>query len=163
MSRINMSFVILGHIENLCCGEVSEMKAIVRWSVVPMALAIALSTAKASWSQAISMSPGSQPVQVSGTSGGNQKDGGCAGYVASSPNHVVQVTEDADLRFVLKGAGQPALLIRSSTGQVFCVPADSYSKGVVEIPGRWRKGTYSVFVGDRANGQHAYTLVISRS
>jgi hypothetical protein len=139
------------------------MKAVMRWSIVPIVVAIALGSAKASWAQSISMSPSSQPVQVSGTSGGSQKDGGCAGYISPAPNHVIQVTEDADLRFVLKGSGQPALLIRSSAGQAFCVPADSYSEGKVEIPGRWRKGSYSVYVGDRANGQHAYTLTISRS
>jgi hypothetical protein len=140
------------------------MNVFSRWSIIPLALAIALGSAKASLGQSISMSPNSQPIQLSGTSGGNQKDSGCAGFISSAPNHVVQVTEDADLRFVLKGAGgQPALLIRSSTGQVFCVPADSYSNGKVEIPGRWRKGIYSVFVGDRANGQHAYTLSISGS
>jgi hypothetical protein len=100
---------------------------------------------------------------MNGTSGGTQKDTGCAGSIAASPNHVVQVTEDSDLRFSLQGAGEPALLIRSSTGQSFCVPADSYSNGKVEIPGRWRKGTYSVYIGDRANGRHAYTLQIARN
>ncbi|NJP08384.1 MAG: hypothetical protein HC866_02030 [Leptolyngbyaceae cyanobacterium RU_5_1] len=139
------------------------MNTVKRWLVIPIAIAILLGTAKVSFGQQITVSPGSQPIQVSGTSGGNQKDNGCAGYISTSPNHVVQVTEDADLRFVLQGAGQPALLIRSSTGQNFCVPADSYSGGKVEIPGRWRKGTYSVYVGDRANGHHSYTLLISQS
>lgn len=134
-----------------------------RWLAVPLSAAIALTTAEAAFSQSITMSPTSQPVQVSGKSGGNQKDSSCAGYIASAPNHVVQVTEDADLRFVLQGAESSALLIRSSAGQSFCVPADAYSKGKVEIPGRWQRGTYSVFVGDRAKAQHAYTLSISRS
>jgi len=132
-------------------------------SVVPIATVLAIVSVKPALSQSITISPTSQPIQVSGMSGGNQKDTGCAGFIASSPNHIVQVTEDADLKFELQGTGQPALLIRGSTGQNFCVPADSYSQGKVVIPGRWRKGTYSVFVGDRANESHSYTLQIARS
>lgn len=134
-----------------------------QWSAVPIAIAITVANISPALSQMITISSNSQPIQVTGTSGGSQKDNSCAGFVAPAPNHVVQVTEDTDLRFVLQGSGQPALLIRSANGQSFCVPADSYSQGKVEIPGRWRKGTYSVFVGDRANESHAYTLLISRS
>ncbi|MDX2229384.1 MAG: hypothetical protein NW220_07085 [Leptolyngbyaceae cyanobacterium bins.349] len=133
------------------------------WSSIPIAIALAVTSVSPALAQAITISPASQPIQVSGRSGGPQKDSSCAGFVAPAPNHVVQVTEDTDLRFVLQGEGQLALLIRSSTGKSFCVPADSYSQGKVEIPGRWRKGTYSVFVGDRANESHAYTLQIARS
>lgn len=134
------------------------------WFVVPTALAIAFAAAGNAWSQMIAISPGSQPVQVTGTSGGAKKDTGCAGYVATTPNHVIQVTEDSDLRFTLQSSGgQPALLIQGPDGQTFCVPADSYSGGKVEIPGRWPKGDYNVFVGDRANEHHTYTLSISRS
>jgi hypothetical protein len=139
-----------------------EMKAITRWFIVPISVAIALSTPQAAFSQAITISPNSQPIQVSGTSGGERSDS-CAGHIAAAPNHVINVTEDADLRFVLQGQGELALLIRTASGQNFCVPADRYSNGKVEIPGRWPKGTYSIYVGDRANGHHAYTLEISRS
>lgn len=137
------------------------MKTISRWLTVPISVAIALSAAQVALSQSITISPSSQPTQVSGTSGGNRNDS-CAGHIPTSPNHVVNVTEDADLRFVLQSQGEPALLIRSASGQNFCVPADRYSNGKVEIPGRWPKGTYSIYVGDRANGQHSYTLAISR-
>lgn len=114
-------------------------------------------------SETIAIAPTSQAVQVSGTSGGGQKDSGCAGNIAASPNHTIQVTEDTSLRFTLQASGgQPTLLIRGASGQNFCVAADSYSNGKVVIPGRWSRGTYSVFVGDRANGRHPYTLSISR-
>ncbi len=138
------------------------MKAIARWLMVPVGVAIVLSTAQAALSQSINISPNSQPIQVNGTSGGDRNDS-CAGHIAAAPNHVVNVTEDSDLRFVLQSQGEPTLLIRTASGQNFCVPADQYSNGKVEIPGRWPKGTYSVYVGDRANGHHAYTLMISRS
>jgi hypothetical protein len=140
------------------------MKGLKRYLIMPVGVAIALlGSAEIALGQSVTITPSSQPIQMNGTSGGTQKDTGCAGSIAASPNHVVQVTEDSDLRFSLQGAGEPALLIRSSTGQSFCVPADSYSNGKVEIPGRWRKGTYSVYIGDRANGRHAYTLQIARN
>ena len=131
------------------------------WLAIPAALAIVLGTTSAAFSAPVLISSGSSDVQLSGTSGGTQKDGACAGFVPAAPNHVVQVNSDVNLDFTLRSTGQPALLIRSASGQSFCVPADSLSNGTVVIPGLWTKGTYSVFVGDRANGQHPYTLSIS--
>jgi hypothetical protein len=144
--------------------EMSQMKTFRPWLSIPIAAAIALGTASTVLSQAVAITPNSQTIQLNGTSGGSKQDSkGCAGAIAAAPNHVVQVTEDANLQFTLQSSGEPALLIRSSSGQDFCVPADSYSNGKITIPGRWNKGTYSVFVGDRAKGQHPYTLSISRS
>ena len=140
------------------------MKTFRRWLSIPIAAAIALGSASTVLSQAVAITPNSQTIQLNGTSGGSKQDGkGCAGSIAAAPNHVVQVTEDTNLQFTLQSSGEPALLIRSSSGQDFCVPADSYSNGKITIPGRWNKGTYSVYVGDRAKGQHPYTLSISRS
>ncbi len=139
------------------------MKRFRGWLAVPTALVIGAVSATAALSQTVAITPNSQTIQLNGTSGGGKKDPSCAGYIAPSPNHVVQVTEDANLQFTLQSSGQPALLIRSASGQNFCVPADSYSNGKVTIPGRWSKGTYAVFVGDRANGQHPYTLSISHN
>ena len=137
------------------------MKTQTRWLAIPTALAIALGTASAAFSAPVLISSSSAAVQLSGTSGGGQKDASCAGFIAAAPNHVVQLSSDANLDFTLRSSGQPALLIRSASGQSFCVPADSLSNGTVVIPGLWTKGTYSVFVGDRANGQHPYTLSIA--
>jgi hypothetical protein len=134
-----------------------------QWCAVPIALVTSATIISPALSQPISIAPSSAPVQMTGKSGGPQKDNSCAGFIAAAPNHVIQVTEDADLRFSLQGSGQSALLIRSATGQNFCVPADPFSNGKVEIPGRWHKGQYSVFVGDRANESHTYTLSISGS
>lgn len=140
------------------------MKTFRRWLVIPITAAIALGAASTVLSQAVAITPNSQTIQLNGTSGGSKRDNkGCAGSIAPAPNHIVQVTEDTNLQFTLQASGEPALLIRSSSGQDFCVPADSYSNGKITIPGRWNKGTYSVYVGDRAKGQHPYTLSISRS
>lgn len=140
------------------------VKQFTRWLAIPTTLALTLGVAGAALSETIAITPSSNAVQVGGTSGGSAKGGSCAGNIAANPNHVIRVTQDANLRFTLQAnGGQPTLLIRGSTGQDFCVAADSYSGGKIDIPGRWTEGTYSVFVGDRANGQHAYTLSISRS
>ncbi len=139
------------------------MKMFRQLFAVPIVLAIALGTASEALSQTVAITSTSPVIQLNGTSGGAKKDAGCAGFIAAAPNHVIQVAEDANLQFTLQSSGEPSLLIRSASGQVFCVPADSYSNGKITIPGRWSKGTYSVFVGDRANGQHPYTLSISHS
>lgn len=140
------------------------MNTLTRWLAFSSSLAIALGAAGAAFAQVVAVSPTSQTIQLSGKSGGDKKDNSCAGFIASAPNHIIQVTADTNLQFTLQAqGGQPALLIRSAAGQDFCVPADSYSGGKVQIPGRWSKGNYSVFVGDRAHGSYPYTLSISRS
>lgn len=134
------------------------------WLAIPTALAIGLGTIETALSQTVAVSPNSRPIELSGMSGGGNKDKSCAGFIAAAPNHTIQVTADSSLQFTLQAAGgQPALLIRGANGQDFCVPADSLSGGKIQIPGRWSKGNYSIFVGDRANGRHSYTLTISPS
>jgi hypothetical protein len=160
MIKLGLEILDIGRVFKVV--EVVSMLTMLRWLSIPIAITLVTSGMRPVLAEAVTISPTSQPIQLSGRSGGPQKDNSCAGFIAPAPNHVVQLTEDTDLRFLLQGEGQPALLIRSSTGQNFCVPADSYSQGKVEIPGRWRKGIYSVFVGDRANESHAYTLRIAR-
>ncbi|MBL1173991.1 hypothetical protein [Pantanalinema sp. GBBB05] len=139
------------------------MNTAIRWLIVSASVAGIVLSASKGLAQTIAINSGSNPIQVTGMSGGEQKDAGCAGYIAAIPNHRIEITEDSDLKFVLQAAGQPTLLIRSSTGQDFCVPSDTYSGGKVEIPGHWSKGIYDVFVGDRNKGQNPYTLSISHN
>lgn len=139
------------------------MNTAIRWVIVLASVAGMLASASRGLAQTIAINSGSNPIQVTGMSGGQQKDSSCAGYIAATPNHRIEITADSDLKFVLQAAGQPTLLIRSSTGQDFCVPSDSYSGGKIEIPGRWSQGTYDIFVGDRNQGQNPYTLSISRN
>lgn len=137
------------------------MQASLRWSIFPTAIAAVLAISGMAASQTVAVSPNTQPITLNGTSGGAKKDSGCAGFIADRPNHTVQVTADSNLKFTLQGSGEPTLLITGAQGQTFCVQADRLSNGKVEIPGRWTKGTYLVFVGDRARGQNPYTLSIS--
>lgn len=139
------------------------MQARFSWLAMPTAIAIAVGSASAVLSQIVAITPGSQKIELSGTSGGAKKDASCAGFIAAAPNHTVQVAADMGLTFTLKAAGEPALLIRSDSGKEFCVPADSFSNGEIKVPGRWKKGTYKIFVGDRANGKFPYELAISQN
>ncbi len=139
------------------------MKTFKRWLAVPTLLTIALSSAVVLGQTMVAITPNSQTIELRGTSGGSKKVTNCAENISPSPNHVIQVEEDTNLRITLQAGGQPALLIRNPAGQDFCIPADSYSDGKINIPGRWTKGTYLVFVGDRSNGQYPYTLSIVRN
>lgn len=134
------------------------MKASFRWSMLPTTIAAVFAMAGMAASQTIA--PNSQPVNLEGTSGGSKKDSGCAGFISNTPNHTLQVTADSNLRFTLQGSGEPTLLITGTQGQNFCVQADRLSNGKIEIPGRWTKGSYSIFVGDRAGGRNPYKLSI---
>lgn len=137
------------------------MKPCKGWSVLPTTLAAVLAVAGVASSQVVAIAPNSSEVILNGTSGGAKKDASCAGFVADTPNHTIQVTADSNLRFTLKGAGQPTLLITGAQGQTICVQADSLSGGKIEIPGRWSQGNYLVYVGDRAQGRNPYTLSIA--
>lgn len=137
------------------------MQASLRWSIFPTTIAAVLAISGIASSQTVAVSPNTQPITLNGTSGGTKKDSSCAGFIADRPNHTVQVTADSNLQFTLQGSGAPTLLITGAQGQTFCVQADRLSNGKIEIPGRWTKGTYSVFVGDRARGQNPYTLSIA--
>lgn len=139
------------------------MKTRIDWLVVPIALAVSLAVTAASLAEApvVRITPNldPDPLVVSGTSGG-EKSSDC-GNIAAAPNHVVQVTEALPyLRLSVQSAGQPTLMIDGPGGH-FCVLADSYSQGNAEISGYWKAGKYSLYVGDRAQGQHPYTLSIS--
>jgi hypothetical protein len=137
------------------------MQASLRWSIFPTAIAAVLAVSGlASSQQTVSIASSSQPLALNGISGGDKKDSGCAGFIGDRPNHTVQVTADSNLKFTLQGSSDSTLLITGAEGQNFCVQADRLSNGKVEIPGRWTKGSYSVFVGDRKGGRNPYTLSV---
>ncbi len=101
-----------------------------------------------------------QAVTVNGTSGGTSRDASCGGFVAEVPNHTVEITEDSDRKFRVKGNSSTTLLILNSQGKRFCVQADEFSVGEAELPGRWKKGTYRVYVGSKNQGRSNYQLTI---
>jgi hypothetical protein len=109
----------------------------------------------------VSLSSPVQSITLTGASRINSSDTGCAGLVGANPNHTIQIPADSNLRFSLQGAVGSTLLILGDQGQKFCVQADQLSNGKVEIPGRWGRGAYRVFVGSRGQRQVEYTLTVS--
>jgi hypothetical protein len=135
------------------------MKVSVGWLLsIPMTVATLLVMSGAALSQSVEIAAGSQTVTLNGTSGGTKKDASCAGFVAKTANHIIQVDQDSNLNFRLQGTPGSTLLIVGEKGQNFCVQA--LSDGKVEIPGRWNRGKYSIFVGDRNQASNPYTLSI---
>ncbi len=136
------------------------MKLNRNWLAIPTGLAIALTSATVAFANPI-QTPLPNPISVTGQSGGTQSSS--CGYIASTPNQVVRVTEAfTSLRFKVESGGQPTLMITNSAGRSQCVMADSFSGGTIEIPGIWDQGPYSVFVGDRGGNSHTYTLTITQ-
>jgi hypothetical protein len=135
--------------------------AIATMAIVASAAIAAPGIAQSSDNGATIALDGSKAATVEGTAGGKQRDTTCAGYIADVANHQVQVSRDSNLRFSLEGAEDATLLIVGAQKQRFCVQADKVSKGKAEIPGRWKRGTYDVFVGSRNGSRSNYKLVIS--
>ncbi|MCT7951468.1 hypothetical protein NG798_16825 [Ancylothrix sp. C2] len=99
--------------------------------------------------------PDPKPI-TTGTSGGGKNSGDC-GSISAAPNLQLQLTEQFTyLRFSVQGAGQPTLLIEGPTGR-FCGLAQP------EISGLWIPGTYNIYVGDRAGGQHPFSLSVTKN
>lgn len=110
--------------------------------------------------QAIRITSNSSVETRTGTSASAQKDSSCAGFIPAQPNYEVTLTEDLDRRFIVQGNPNTTLLVINSKGKKFCVQADSTSNGKAEIPGRWAKDIYRVFIGARTQGQNPYKLTI---
>jgi hypothetical protein len=103
---------------------------------------------------------GNDSTTLEGTSGGAVRDTSCAGFIGDSPNHQVKLNSDKNLRFSLEGAEDATLLIVAGPKQRFCVQADKKSKKA-EIPGRWKRGVYDVYVGSQSRNRSGYKLTIS--
>lgn len=101
--------------------------------------------------------------RIKGKSGGivNSKD---CGYIDTKPTHILNLMQRIDyLRISLQAnGGQPTLLILGpGTQDRFCVLGDQNSGVTPELSGVWEAGKYLIFVGDRSNSQHPFTLDIS--
>lgn len=139
------------------------MKAPVSWLAVTTALATvaAISSPVLSQTDVLTVAPQSQSMTVRGRSGGQTKSD--CGFIPGAPSQHLRLTEALPyLRLSVQSPkGQPTLLVDGPSGR-FCIMSDSYSNGNPEVSGFWPAGTYSIYVGDRAQGQHPYTLTISQ-
>ncbi len=103
-----------------------------------------------------SVNSASPVVTLQGTAGSAT----CAMGAIDKPQHTVDMTEDSDRRFRIKGDSETTLLLVNSQGKRFCVQTDSYSNGEAELTGRWTRGTYKVFVGSKSASKPAYKLSV---
>jgi hypothetical protein len=131
-------------------------------SIAILALGMILAAASAVRSQPLQIAPGfPEPLSMSGISGGPNNSGDC-GFVAQGPNHVIEVTQDLPYwKIAVQTAGAPSLMIQGPRGR-FCVLPANAAAGNVEFSGYGDKGSYIIFVGDRAQGQHPYSLSITQ-
>jgi hypothetical protein len=101
--------------------------------------------------------------EVKGVSGGSINSQDC-GYIAQSPNHVLNLRQKVDyLRVNLQSSsGQPTLLILGpgSTDR-FCLLGDSNLGVKTELAGVWEPGKYLIYVGDHEGSQNPFILNIS--
>ena len=140
------------------------MMKIPRWLVIPALAAVMSVTGNAALGnpQVVTVSPNFQPdpqVLNSGTSVGSTSIS--CGNLTSNTSIVVELTQDiSSMHFIAQSSGQPVLKIEGPNGSA-CVTADGFSGGKVEVPGYWKQGSYSIYIGDRADGNHNYTLSIS--
>lgn len=106
---------------------------------------------------------GTSTQNIQGQSGGTIDSKGC-GFVASSPNYVINLDERLDyMRLSVQASGgQPTLLVVGPTsGNTFCALGDEVSGFKPEISGVWEPGQYQIFVGDRTGANYQFTLNIS--
>ncbi len=118
---------------------------------------LVFSTALAQVSNGISINSLSQTTTLKGTA----SSATCATAAIDKPEHTVEITEDSDRRFRIKGDSETTLLLVNSQGKRFCIQTDSFSNGEAELTGRWTQGKYKVFVGSRNAAKLSYTLSIS--
>jgi len=142
-----------------------KMKIRRNWLVVPTALAANLlfTTTALADAPVVKIAPNFQPdpIVVQGTSGG-AKNSNC-GNISSTPSQVIQVTQPLPyLQLRVKTEGQPTLLIEGPGGR-FCVLADQFSGGSAQISGFWQPGRYLIYIGERSQARHPYTLSISQT
>lgn len=140
-------------------GEMAVMRKLI-FGVIP-ALLLSAAIAPAAIADDVT-TPLQSAVEVRGNSGGS--DSSDCGYIdANQPAQVIHVREDfAALQFTVESAGEPTLLIVGSDNYEQCVMADDLSGGIINVPGVWNRGTYSVFVGDRVGSPHRFTLTIAQ-
>jgi hypothetical protein len=100
---------------------------------------------------------------IEGLSGGSTDSHGC-GFIPDSPSYKMNLATRIDyLRFTVEAAGgQPTLLVVGpNSDDSFCVLGDQGSGLKPEISGVWEAGSYQIYVGDRTQDRHKFTLSVS--
>jgi hypothetical protein len=145
--------------------QVTALQSLSRWTVVMTGAVVSLVFGAGMTLAAplvITAIP-TTPTTLQGTSGGS-KNTDC-GFVGTKPSESIQVSDsfvDASgyLKFEVRSAGDPTLLVEGPTGR-FCVLGDRVAGRTPQIAGRWLPGLYRIYVGDRNGQQNPYTLSVT--
>jgi hypothetical protein len=141
------------------------------WGITAGAIAT-LVTPVLAQTQALARNFRPDPIELSGTAGGNKSipslagmQGRCRGFANQQPNHVVQLTEDFPLIDLLVHTrdinSDLTLLVKGDNGLVICAD-DEYRGRNPQITRRLNQGNYQIWVGNgNANQSISYTLSIS--
>jgi hypothetical protein len=140
------------------------MKTVTLFIVVPAVLLMSLLIPSASLAQShqvrISRNSQPDPMIINGKSGGTRSTK--CGNIDPASNQVIEVTDSLPyLRLTVESGGKPTILIDGPGGH-FCVLPDQYSQDKPQISGYWLAGKYSVYVGNLAEGEYSYKLLISQ-
>ncbi len=107
-------------------------------------------------------------MEIKGVSGGPSLVSDCSAVLSQQPSQEILLTESflqtsGFLKFALEAPGAPVLVLDGPAGR-FCSLGDSRSEQNQnpEVSGYWLPGTYRVYVGDREQGNHPYTLSINK-
>lgn len=102
----------------------------------------------------------SAPIVVRGQSGGPHSSP--CGLISQNPIRSILLPQPLDfLRVQVQGGTTATLYIDGPGGNDFCVQADEFSKGRMDVSGYWPKGVYNIYVGDRTRNRQPFTLNIS--
>ncbi|ERT06122.1 hypothetical protein M595_3936 [Lyngbya aestuarii BL J] len=127
------------------------------FAIVALTVAINLGSTHLALADQQSLSPGAN-ITAAGTSGGESNSGDC-GFVAATPNHIIDIAEDLPYVVIkVQTSGAPTLLIEGPAGR-YCVLPEG-GGGNLQFSGYAPSGTYNIYVGDREQGQHSYNLSI---
>ena len=143
----------------------ATMYKLIKWTILPSVLIMSCAIAATTFAQeaVVKVPPQleADPLVVQGRSGG-EKNSDC-GNISTTPSQVLQVPEPLPyLKLQVQSEGEPTLLIEGPGKRRFCVLADTAAGEAPEISGYWEAGKYSLYVGDRTQGQYPYTLSISQ-
>jgi hypothetical protein len=115
------------------------------------------------WMITFALMAQSQPSQtIQGISGGKKSSGDC-GYIANTPNYVINLSEATySLNVILDAQqGKPSLLILGpGKSDRFCVFGEPNIGKNAQMGGYWMPGQYLIYVGDDLGNHYPFTLRI---
>lgn len=101
------------------------------------------------------------PGQAGGTRPAGAVDPLCKGFIAQTPDHVIELTAAMELTFRVRSDGDTTLAIQGPAGGTWCADDEDGLNPVVRDA--FTAGRYSVYVGTYIEGEApSYTLTVTR-